>query len=93
MSAVLESSIDRNLAGVDAPTPSGCGNLELDPAFCWQAVYSRDPRFDGRFFAGNVERVVREATAEKPREAAPLPAWPGHAPSALRREDLYDDLP
>jgi AraC family transcriptional regulator of adaptative response / DNA-3-methyladenine glycosylase II len=28
------------------------GNLQLDPAFCWQAVYSRDPRFDGRFFAG-----------------------------------------
>jgi AraC family transcriptional regulator, regulatory protein of adaptative response / DNA-3-methyladenine glycosylase II len=28
------------------------GNLELDPAFCWQAVYSRDRRFDGRFFAG-----------------------------------------
>lgn len=28
------------------------GNLELDPTFCWQAVYSRDRRFDGRFFAG-----------------------------------------
>jgi AraC family transcriptional regulator of adaptative response / DNA-3-methyladenine glycosylase II len=27
-------------------------NLQLDPAFCWQAVYSRDHRFDGRFFAG-----------------------------------------
>jgi AraC family transcriptional regulator of adaptative response / DNA-3-methyladenine glycosylase II len=26
--------------------------LQLDPAFCWQAVYSRDQRFDGRFFAG-----------------------------------------
>jgi AraC family transcriptional regulator of adaptative response / DNA-3-methyladenine glycosylase II len=23
----------------------------LDPAICWQAIYSRDPRFDGRFFA------------------------------------------
>lgn len=22
----------------------------LDPAICWQAIYSRDPRFDGRFF-------------------------------------------
>ena len=32
-------------------TPAS-GNLELDPAFCWQAVYSRDQRFDGRFFAG-----------------------------------------
>ena len=28
------------------------GTLELDPAFCWHAVYSRDRRFDGRFFAG-----------------------------------------
>ena len=26
--------------------------LELDPAICWQAIYSRDRRFDGRFFAG-----------------------------------------
>jgi AraC family transcriptional regulator, regulatory protein of adaptative response / DNA-3-methyladenine glycosylase II len=24
----------------------------LDPSICWQAIYSRDPRFDGRFFAG-----------------------------------------
>ena len=31
--------------------PTG-GKAELDPAFCWQAVYSRDRRFDGRFFAG-----------------------------------------
>jgi AraC family transcriptional regulator of adaptative response / DNA-3-methyladenine glycosylase II len=31
---------------------SPAGNLQLDPAFCWQAVYSRDRRFDGRFFAG-----------------------------------------
>jgi AraC family transcriptional regulator of adaptative response / DNA-3-methyladenine glycosylase II len=23
----------------------------LDPAICWQAIYSRDRRFDGRFFA------------------------------------------
>jgi AraC family transcriptional regulator, regulatory protein of adaptative response / DNA-3-methyladenine glycosylase II len=23
----------------------------LDPVICWQAIYSRDPRFDGRFFA------------------------------------------
>ncbi|HEV7967026.1 MAG TPA: AlkA N-terminal domain-containing protein [Candidatus Acidoferrales bacterium] len=31
---------------------SASGNVQLDPAFCWQAVYSRDHRFDGRFFAG-----------------------------------------
>ena len=23
----------------------------LDPAICWEAIYTRDPRFDGRFFA------------------------------------------
>jgi AraC family transcriptional regulator of adaptative response / DNA-3-methyladenine glycosylase II len=34
------------------PPDSSSGNLQLDPAFCWQAVYSRDHRFDGRFFAG-----------------------------------------
>ena len=40
-----------------------------------------------------VERVVREAMAQPPREVAPLPAWPGHTLGALRREDLYDDAP
>jgi hypothetical protein len=25
---------------------------EIDPAICWQALHSRDRRFDGRFFAG-----------------------------------------
>ena len=38
----------RSHAATDPPI----GNLQLDPAFCWQAVYSRDHRFDGRFFAG-----------------------------------------
>src|SRR5580704_11788919 len=37
---------------VEEPLVRTSGNLELDPAFCWQAVYSRDRRFDGRFFAG-----------------------------------------
>jgi AraC family transcriptional regulator, regulatory protein of adaptative response / DNA-3-methyladenine glycosylase II len=40
--------IDRTHLSAGSPT----GNLQLDPAFCWQAVYSRDHRFDGRFFAG-----------------------------------------
>jgi len=26
--------------------------LEIDPDICWQAIYSRDRRFDGRIFAG-----------------------------------------
>ena len=44
-------------------TPSGSTTLhgresglrdkpEIDPATCWQAIYSRDRRFDGRVFAG-----------------------------------------
>jgi AraC family transcriptional regulator of adaptative response / DNA-3-methyladenine glycosylase II len=37
---------------VEEPLVRTSGNLELDPSFCWQAVYSRDRRFDGRFFAG-----------------------------------------
>jgi AraC family transcriptional regulator, regulatory protein of adaptative response / DNA-3-methyladenine glycosylase II len=48
---------------VNLPTPIGSNalheeetalrdKLELDPAICWQAVYSRDRRFDGRVFAG-----------------------------------------
>ena len=34
------------------PRDLGSAVDELDPAFCWQAVYSRDKRFDGRFFGG-----------------------------------------
>jgi AraC family transcriptional regulator of adaptative response / DNA-3-methyladenine glycosylase II len=30
----------------------------LEPEVCWQAVYSRDARFDGRFFAGAVTTRV-----------------------------------
>jgi hypothetical protein len=50
-------------------------------------------RAEGISTEAYVERVVREATAQPPREVAPLPEWPGHALSALRREDLYDDAP
>src|ERR1700676_4575046 len=31
---------------------------DLEPDLCWQAVYSRDARFDGRFFAGTVTTRV-----------------------------------
>ena len=34
----------RGALGVEQP--------ELDPELCWQALHSRDRRFDGRFFAG-----------------------------------------
>src|SRR5580658_1320827 len=30
----------------------------LEPEVCWQAAYSRDARFDGRFFAGAVTTRV-----------------------------------
>jgi AraC family transcriptional regulator of adaptative response / DNA-3-methyladenine glycosylase II len=33
-------------------------NLELDPTICYQALLSRDPRFDGRFFGGVVTTGV-----------------------------------
>ena len=48
-------------------------------------------RAEGISSEAYVERVVRQATAETPREAAPLPEWPGHALNDLRRKDLYDD--
>jgi AraC family transcriptional regulator, regulatory protein of adaptative response / DNA-3-methyladenine glycosylase II len=34
------------------------GGSDLEPDVCWQAVYSRDARFDGRFFAGAVTTRV-----------------------------------
>jgi AraC family transcriptional regulator of adaptative response / DNA-3-methyladenine glycosylase II len=48
--SITGSAVNRAATNV-APRPTS-GKLELDPAFCWQAVYSRDRRFDGRFFAG-----------------------------------------
>ncbi len=52
MNAEIEHGCGANPVRIDAVTRGGTGNLELDPAFCWQAVYSRDRRFDGRIFAG-----------------------------------------
>ncbi len=34
------------------------GHCDLEPDVCWQAAYSRDARFDGRFFAGAVTTRV-----------------------------------
>jgi AraC family transcriptional regulator of adaptative response / DNA-3-methyladenine glycosylase II len=34
------------------------GRPDLEPEVCWQAAYSRDARFDGRFFAGAVTTGV-----------------------------------
>jgi AraC family transcriptional regulator of adaptative response / DNA-3-methyladenine glycosylase II len=48
----LTKDFARHSARARATADSPIGNLQLDPAFCWQAVYSRDQRFDGRFFAG-----------------------------------------
>jgi AraC family transcriptional regulator of adaptative response / DNA-3-methyladenine glycosylase II len=38
-------------AGTVEPRSAAEKTRTLDPAICWQAIYSRDPRFDGRFFA------------------------------------------
>jgi AraC family transcriptional regulator of adaptative response / DNA-3-methyladenine glycosylase II len=35
-----------------AAAPTATVDAELEPDICWQAVRSRDPRFDGRFFVG-----------------------------------------
>jgi AraC family transcriptional regulator, regulatory protein of adaptative response / DNA-3-methyladenine glycosylase II len=34
------------------------GSVEMEPAVYWQAVYTRDSRFDGRFFIGTVTTGV-----------------------------------
>jgi AraC family transcriptional regulator of adaptative response / DNA-3-methyladenine glycosylase II len=40
---------------------------DLEPDVCWQAAYSRDARFDGRFFAGAVTtRVYCRSTCPVP---------------------------
>jgi AraC family transcriptional regulator of adaptative response / DNA-3-methyladenine glycosylase II len=48
----LSAKLSSRAARPPAPHEVLRSNLELDPAFCWQAVYSRDHRFDGLFFAG-----------------------------------------
>ena len=35
-------------------TPVMSSDPELEPDICWQAMHSRDPRFDGRFFVAAV---------------------------------------
>jgi AraC family transcriptional regulator of adaptative response / DNA-3-methyladenine glycosylase II len=37
-----------------ADTPIGTSDTELEPDICWQAMRSRDRRFDGRFFVAAV---------------------------------------
>ena len=49
-------------------------------------------RAEGMSSEAYVERVIREATAQTPQEAAPLPEWPGCALGDLRRGDLYNDV-
>jgi len=34
------------------------GALELEPDICWQAIQSRDPRFDGKFFVAAVKTRI-----------------------------------
>jgi AraC family transcriptional regulator of adaptative response / DNA-3-methyladenine glycosylase II len=58
MSATTTRGFADNRAATNVLANPAGPNLELDPAFCWQAVYSRDRRFDGRFFAGTVTTGV-----------------------------------
>jgi AraC family transcriptional regulator of adaptative response / DNA-3-methyladenine glycosylase II len=57
-------SRDREGAVPRFPEPHAGG---LQPEVCWQAVHSRDARFDGRFFAGAVTtRVYCRSTCPVP---------------------------
>jgi AraC family transcriptional regulator of adaptative response / DNA-3-methyladenine glycosylase II len=52
MNAMSTTGLSSNLAA-NLPLASATqARPELDPASCWQAVDSRDRRFDGRLFAG-----------------------------------------
>jgi len=42
----------------DAEQSAETNDAELDPAVCWPAFYSRDARFDGRFFIGVVTTKI-----------------------------------
>lgn len=46
------SSVFTPLPGLGTPTMTG--DTELEPDICWQAMRSRDRRFDGRFFVAAV---------------------------------------
>jgi AraC family transcriptional regulator of adaptative response / DNA-3-methyladenine glycosylase II len=62
MVAMDEGSVDRapvarRLLRVELPTSvrgDAARTTEMEPAIYWQALCSRDPRFDGRFFIGTV---------------------------------------
>jgi AraC family transcriptional regulator of adaptative response / DNA-3-methyladenine glycosylase II len=55
---IAESQLDQHLYGVPSSVeaPSSSQNSEAhadpEPSIWWQALYSRDQRFDGRFFIG-----------------------------------------
>ncbi len=59
-SARVDQPLGRAAASVGTPDDSTARDgkntspdkFEIDPTICWQAIYSRDRRFDGRFFAG-----------------------------------------
>jgi AraC family transcriptional regulator of adaptative response / DNA-3-methyladenine glycosylase II len=55
----------------------------LHPAICWQALCSRDPRFDGRFFAGvQTTRVYCRSTCPIPLHKPENVRWFPSAASA-----------
>ena len=59
-------------------SPTIGGNSELEPDICWQAMRSRDPRFDGRFFVAAVTtgiycRPVCPVPFAKPNNIALFP--------------------
>lgn len=58
---------------------------DLEPGICWQAVHSRDARFDGRFFAGAVTtRVYCRSTCPAPFAKPGNVLWFASAAAAER---------
>ena len=54
----VPTSLKRSSDLEDARFRAHVHNAELDPAVCWAAFYSRDARFDGRFFIGVVTTKI-----------------------------------
>jgi AraC family transcriptional regulator, regulatory protein of adaptative response / DNA-3-methyladenine glycosylase II len=58
MSDMSSASLPINRTATNVSSGYDCWDSGLDPAICWRAAYSRDRRFDGRFFAGIVTTGV-----------------------------------
>jgi len=58
MNAFSVTGLGPNAAASDSLARPASGRSEFEPALCWEAIHSRDRRFDGKFFAGMETRGV-----------------------------------